>query len=196
MESKKIIGVLLLVLFVSIGFVSAITGSIGNARMVLKATEGETIEKSIRVINVNNISVDIEMFPTGELKDNIDVKDKTFTLGPGEEKKAYFDINVAKAGTTETTMNIKFTPSDGGNGVVLVSTIIVTAEKKAGGGWWGGGNDDNSSTNKSSFVFGGGSKISSGVIFIVVLLSIVIILFAVLMVVLRKTKLKREVYSG
>lgn len=122
-------GCLVLLVFVSfISSVSAITGSIGNARMVLKAQTGDKIEKYIKVINVNDVEVEIEVSASGELAKYIDIKDKKFILGAGEEKKAYFTINVAKAGKTESKINIKFTPIEGGNGVGLSSVVIVIAE--------------------------------------------------------------------
>ena len=46
---------IILILISSISLVHAITGSIGNARMVLRVNVGDTIEKYILVKNVNDI---------------------------------------------------------------------------------------------------------------------------------------------
>jgi preprotein translocase subunit SecG len=128
--SLVIISLLILTIMTS---VSAITGSIGNARMILRDVEtGDTIERSILVKNVNDVSVDIELFAEGDLEDSIDIKDNNFRLEPQTEKKAYFTIKVKKPGTTETKINVKFTPIEGGNGVGLSSTIIIVAEKGPG----------------------------------------------------------------
>ena len=116
------------ILFMSLFLIlpaSAITGSIGNARMILRLEKGETIEKSILVKNVNDIAVEIEMFASGDLEGYIEIKDEKFTLQPDEEKKAGFTLEAGEDGTTESRINVKFTPTDGGNGVGLSSTIIV-----------------------------------------------------------------------
>jgi len=132
-KAKIIVPVFLLVLMLGfIGSVCAITGSIGNARMILRADAGDTIEKSILVKNVNNVPVDVELFASGDLADGIDIIDNNFRLGVGEDKKAHFTIKVKKAGTTESKVNVQFAPIDEGNGVGLSSTIIVIAEKGPG----------------------------------------------------------------
>lgn len=119
---------LLIVIFVS--NVYAITGSIGNARMVLRLELGDKIEKSILVKNINDIPVNVELIAIGDLEDFITIKDKSFSLEPHEEKKAFFIIDVKKGGTTETKINVKFSPTDGGNGVGLSSTILVITESE------------------------------------------------------------------
>ena len=129
MKLKWTLCLLIIFIFVSsINLVHAITGSIGNARMVLRANTGDEIEKYILVNNVNNISVNIELTKSGDLQDFIEIKDNNFTLAPGQDRKAYFMINVGKAGTSESKINVKFSPQDKGNGVGLSSTIIVIAE--------------------------------------------------------------------
>jgi len=119
------IGTLLTLFLISNIF--AITGAIGNARMILRAQTGDEIEKYILVKNVNDIKLDIELSPSGDLAEDIDLKDTSFTLEAGEEKKAYFTLKVTKSGTTQGNIDIKFTPEEG-NGVGLSSTIIVIAE--------------------------------------------------------------------
>lgn len=138
---KKIVPLIFILLLTisMIASVSAITGSLGNARMVLSKDEngnpikvGDKIEKSILVKNVNNVSLDIKLSPSGDLAGSIDIQDKEFTLDAGEEKKAYFTISVTKEGTTESKIDVTFTPLVGKNGVGLSSTIIVIAGKRNG----------------------------------------------------------------
>ena len=125
-KSKLNLTVILLIILLSlISSIYAITGSIGNARMILRLNGGEEIEKYVLVKNVNNITVDIEIIVDGDLKDYIDIKEDKFTLAPGDEKKAYFTIKAAKPDVTESKINVKFIPKDGKNGVGLSSTIIV-----------------------------------------------------------------------
>ena len=122
--------VVVIVLYLSVSLVFAITGSIGNSRMVLRDVKvGDTIEKTILVINRNEVSVNVTMSATGDLAGDIDIIDNEFILQPGEEKKAAFKIKVTKDGETESNINVLFTPLDGGNGVGLSSTIIVLASK-------------------------------------------------------------------
>lgn len=142
MKSKTITSAILVFLILAnLISVSAITGSIGNARMILHAEQGDEIDKYILVKNVNDVPLDIELSASGDLADYVDIKDEKFILAAGEEKQAQFTIKVAKAGTTETRINVKFTPIGGGNGVGLSSTIIIIAEENS---FWSDlfGNDD------------------------------------------------------
>ncbi|MEK6854651.1 MAG: hypothetical protein AABX73_00325 [Nanoarchaeota archaeon] len=118
-----------LLLFFAISFisgVSAITATLGNSRMVLRLSPNEEVERYLLVRNTNDVSVDIEILATGDLAETTKIKDKSFSLKPGDEKKAYFTIEPKEAGTTETNLNVKFTPPEG-NGVGLSATIIVVA---------------------------------------------------------------------
>ena len=72
-----IAGFLLLVVMLSfVSSVYAITGSIGNARMILRVEQGDTIEKSILVKNVNDVSVDVLLEAIGDLADDIKIEDE------------------------------------------------------------------------------------------------------------------------
>lgn len=86
-KSVVVLFLFLIVVFSFIGSVYAITGSIGNARMILRVDQGDKIERSILVKNVNDVSVDVELTADGDLVDDIDIKDDQFTLSPNEEKK-------------------------------------------------------------------------------------------------------------
>ncbi|MDD5191952.1 MAG: hypothetical protein PHH54_04990 [Candidatus Nanoarchaeia archaeon] len=141
---KKFVLIGLLMTLMLIGSVLAITASIGNARMILDdAKTGDTIERSIAVKNTNDVAVKIKLFATGDLAEDIKIKDDNFTLNAGEEKKAFFTIKVKKAGETESKINVQFTPVDGKNGAGLSSTIIVVAS----GEDVNDGEDTNADTN-------------------------------------------------
>jgi hypothetical protein len=163
MKSVKIIGlfILLMMMFSFVGSVYAITGSIGNARMILRMDEGDEIEKYILVKNVNDVSIDVELFVSGDLEDSIVIRDDKFTLEPGSEKRAYFDLTASRDGASETRINVQFSPGDGGNGVGLSSTVIVIAKDTDGkddSNWFSDlfGGDDNVGLND------GGSSDGSG----------------------------------
>ena len=149
---KKVASVFLILLFIMVfmSSVCAITGSIGNARMILRAETGDKIEKYILVKNTNDIPVNIELSVSGDLEKDIEIKDAEFSLGPNEKKKAYFVIKVREEGTTETKINVKFSPVDEGNGVGLSSTVIVIAEK---GSFFDLGSDNaDGSKNKKNLI--------------------------------------------
>ncbi len=146
-QTTKIVAFLFLII-VSLSFVSSLTGSMGNARMILRMEQGEEIEKYILVKNVNNISIEIELSPNGDLADYIKISEDNFELAPNTEKKAYFTIKAKKEGTTESKIDVKFSPVGGGNGVGLSSTIIVIASE--GDSWWNSDDDDNDVDNNSS----------------------------------------------
>ncbi|MBS3088434.1 hypothetical protein J4402_01495 [Candidatus Pacearchaeota archaeon] len=115
---------LAIILILNITAAAAITGAIGNSRMVLRMEQGEEIEKYVLVKNVNDIPLTIDLIITGDLADEVELEEESFVLQPKEEKKAYFTITAAKSGTTETKINVKFTPEEG-NGVGLSSSVIV-----------------------------------------------------------------------
>ncbi|MFA4953635.1 MAG: hypothetical protein WC584_05405 [Candidatus Pacearchaeota archaeon] len=116
--------------------VSAITGSIGNARMILypevNGWTTTTIEKTILVKNTNNVSVNISLKMDENSSKFIEIIDKEFVLEPNTEKKAQFIIKVKKEGKYEGKINVFFSPVEGKEaGVVLPSTIIVVASKES-----------------------------------------------------------------
>jgi hypothetical protein len=121
---------MLIISIISVCSVSALTGSLGNSRMVLRVEAGDTIEKYILVKNVNDEEIKIGLRATGDLAEYIKLKENGFNLAPGEDKKAYFTIKVPTNGTTESRIEVTFQNASGkGNGVGLTSTIIVVAEE-------------------------------------------------------------------
>ena len=106
--------------------VNAIVGKIGNGKMILNATTGDVIDRTIRIINDNNVSIMINMFPNGDLENDTVIIDNNFTLNPGEEKNVGFKIYLKKPGVFQNRINVQFTPVDGKNGVGLASQITIT----------------------------------------------------------------------
>ncbi|MFH1585138.1 MAG: hypothetical protein ABIB79_00030 [archaeon] len=124
--------VLILVLLLNLAAVSAITGSMGNARMILRPeVDGSTIvtiEKYIKVKNVNDVPINVTLETDDDGAEFIELIDSFVGLEPGEEYKAKFLVEVQDPGTYEGRINVFFTPADGeGAGVALSSTIIVVA---------------------------------------------------------------------
>ena len=97
--------------------------------MILKAEVGDHIERSILVKNPNEIAVDVTVFSTGDLADDIKILDPEFRLKPGQEKKAYFSLDIKDTGTTENNINVQFLGVGEEQGVGLSSTVIIIASE-------------------------------------------------------------------
>jgi flagellar basal body-associated protein FliL len=169
MNSKKIVAGLIIALIALslIGFAYALTINVANARMILRANAGETISKTILVRNVNNISVEVESFASGDLKDTTIIKNPKFQLAPEEEGTINFTIKAEETGTTETKINIQFTPIEGSTsaGVGFSSNVIVIAGE-------GDGTDNSDSTE------GGIGKIGIAITITAIVVILFIIVFA------------------
>lgn len=131
MEKKLIFaGFLMVLLVLSLVNVSAITGKIGNGRMIINLEVGDILNRTIRVINDNDAALNITLTGSGDLVDYLEIIDDSFILQAGEEKKARFKLEAKKAGTYTTKINVRFAPlEEGGNGVGLSSTIITKIYK-------------------------------------------------------------------
>ena len=196
-----------------ISYASAITGSIGNARMIIskdsegdKISVGDEIKKYVLVRNPNDVSVNIDIFASGDLEDYIDVEDDKFTLVAGEEKKAYFVVKVGIGGTTESRINVQFDPEEG-SGVGLSSTVIVVAQEPEGflGQLFGGDDDEDSddedadrgfSLSTGNAIGGNGDDeedngMDGRIILVIVSTSIIVVIFIVVLV-LYYLKMKKE----
>lgn len=201
-----IIGLFLILIIGFVGYVSALTGSIGNARMVIHGNVGDSVNKYILVKNVNNESVNIKIEKEGDLADYLTLKEDNFTLGPGEDKKAEFTIKIAKEGTTETKLNVKFAPVDGKNGVGLSSTIVVVAGEDDGSVDSGnnGTGDDTGTTDTDSTslidsitqkLFGKDSQIGSNIISfkgIAISITILLVIIFIVLYLISKKRAKKK----
>lgn len=187
MGSKLSLVLILMVLLSTNVF--AITGKIGNARMILNAEVGDTIDRSIKVINDNNVSVNITVFASGDLEDEIEILDNSFLLKPGETKQARFYYEATKPGVFSTTINIKFDPLGEKNGVGLSSTVIINVI--------GEGEideEDELSSETTSLITGdvvSNEKMSSVGIYLSVSTLILLIIFLILLYLLLKNKSKK-----
>ncbi|MFH1510527.1 MAG: hypothetical protein ABIF10_02455 [Candidatus Woesearchaeota archaeon] len=115
--------------------VSALTASIGNARMIIHTDaspeQPAVIQKSIRVNNVNDVPVQIGLRSQGDIKDYTEVLDKGFTLQPGETVDARFVITLEYGGTYEGKILVDFFPVEGSTKqtpVGLASTVIIISQ--------------------------------------------------------------------
>jgi hypothetical protein len=121
-----------LVLF-QLAFVSAITGSMGNARMVLypevNGITNTIIEKSILVKNVNDVPITVKLEVEESSVDFLELMEEEITLEPGTDKRVEFEVKIKKPGKYEGKINVYFSEVDGdGPGVALASNIIIIAK--------------------------------------------------------------------
>ena len=126
----------IILLISNVIIISAITGSIGNSKMILyPEVDGKSItkiEKSILTKNLNDGAVNVTLKIAEDGGDFLELIDEKFVLEAGEEKKAKFFVLVKKEGKYNGKINVFFDDLEGDSpGVVLTSTIIVVA-KKAG----------------------------------------------------------------
>ena len=136
MSTNKIIlyTCILAILLVLLPGVFAISASIGNSKMVLRVGPGEEVEKYILVKNVNDAAVNISLEVTGELINNVKLEETSFRLEAKEEKRAIFTIKAGENGTSETKVNVKFTPDEGSSVGLSSEIIMIVNEKYAGAG--------------------------------------------------------------
>jgi hypothetical protein len=185
----------ILILF-SISSVFAISAAIGNGRMILRGEVGDVVERYVNVINQNDFDVLINVSVTGDLKNYVSLVDESFVLSGGEEKKAYFDIEFAKSGTSDTKINVQFTPVDDEGGAGLSSSVIVIAE----------GDDSSYSNNKVeegidnvvNYLTGSVVGIKKGSEIIVgslIMTTIIFIVFLVVLILYSKKKANEEASS-
>ena len=134
MKKSFIFALAMLFLVVNGVLVSAITGSMGNAKMILypevNGWTNTVIEKTILTKNVNNVSINVTLQLDQNATKFIELIDKSYILAPGENKTAQFEVKVKKEGTYQGKINVFFSPADGkGPGVVLSSVVTVIAKK-------------------------------------------------------------------
>lgn len=124
MRNQSYFAIMLLGLIITASIATAITATLGNSRMILRAEKGDTVENFLRVINTNDVPVTIELTASGDSEKDFKLKDEGFSLAPGEEKKAYFTIRAREEGTFTTKINVLFKPEEG-NGVGLLANVIL-----------------------------------------------------------------------
>ncbi len=165
--------------------VNAITGSMGNARMILYPEFNgkfyEPIDKTILIKNVNNVSINVTLELDESGKEFIELIDKSIILQPNEETKARFTVKVKNEGKYEGRINVFFTSAESKEpGVALSSTIIAIARENL--------NNNSSATDNENEIKGEG-KINKGVIFLIIS---TLVLLAVLVFLLSMMKKRRK----
>ncbi len=158
MKKKKEFGLITLafitiLLLSQFALVSAITGSMGNARMVLypevNGLTNTIIEKSILVKNVNEVPITIKLEVDESSTEFLELVDTDVELEPGTEKRMAFKVKVKKPGRYDGKINVFFSESEGeGPGVALASNIIIIAKNPNDSGYDNQDDDENDNSNE------------------------------------------------
>ncbi len=127
---------LFLVFVLVVSSVSAITGSVGNLKVVLRpeVNKGDVvvIDRVLKINNVNDVDIKVTLTPDQILDSFSEIIDKEFILKPGESKDAKFKLNLKNSGTYTGKIYIRFSELEGKNpGVVLSSTVTIVASGTA-----------------------------------------------------------------
>ncbi len=147
--------VVIIFLLCNIFLVSALTGAIGNSKMVLypdvNGITSTKITKSILIKNNNPVPVNITL----KLDDNstkfITLAEESFIMQPNTEKKAEFVVSVKKEGTYDGKIAVFFKSAEEGSkepGVALSANIVVIAKKD--NGYTDTGSDEPDATEQNS----------------------------------------------
>ncbi|MFH1590670.1 MAG: hypothetical protein ABIC95_01965 [archaeon] len=143
--------------------VSALTASIGNAKMYLNVNltgEPVNVDRTIMVRNVNNVSVVVTLEALDDLEGRTTLLDNEFVLDPDEEMHARFRVTVDQPGYYEGRIAVGFQDVNpvGAGGVGLQSQITIIATGEGVPIKEGGENQTGSSQGSSS----GGQQIIKG----------------------------------
>lgn len=165
-------------------FVSAITGNIGNGKMVLypevNGKDFTVIEKTILVKNENNFTINVSL-KTGN--NFLEILDKELTIEQGDEINARFLVKVKYVETYDGAINVFFKVAEGkGAGVALTSEIVVIPKKSA--------DYVEKSNGITGNIIGGESK---GLILLVISTIVLLVVLAILVAYLKRRKNKRRV---
>ncbi len=184
------------ILFLS-SMVLAVTGKIGNARVVLyPEVDGKTtIDRTILVINDNDFDVDINITASEEFKDIVQIQDNQFTLKAGEQKDARFKIVLKQLGDYDGKLMVYFTQRGEKQGVALASRIIIHATGPGGqnvnatdsGGVNVGGNRTTGNVIKNT-----GGKISPALIILGVSTLVCVLILVYLMILINNRSKKKN----
>ena len=135
-ENQKVfVGIMLVLILLSVANVSAITGRMGNAKMILYPEVNgwtyTTIDRTIFTENVNEVAINVTLRLSDGAEDFIELIDENYILQPGESKKAAFQVKAKKVGTYRGKILVFFASTELGHGpgVVLNSEIVVIAKK-------------------------------------------------------------------
>ncbi len=132
--NTKIIG-LMVIFLVSLPLVFSLRAALGSANAALTVDvfpdHPTIVNRYVTVINQNNESVKIELFPAEELVNITEMVDTNFTLLPGEARNASFRFVISQPDDYKGSIRVKFIPADRiGAGVGLDATYRIFAIAK------------------------------------------------------------------
>ena len=187
-----ILGIILLLSLIITSNASAITGKIGNGKMIITADVGESVSRTIRVRNDNDVAVNITIFASGDSEKDITIIDKTFILQPNEEKNAQFTVKVTKTGNNK--INVRFQPLTDEPGVGLSAQLTVKTNGKETNGE--GGTTNNNNNDLTGEVTAKLNPDNQRNTFLIIMGVLTLILLIILVVLLSSGKSKSEIITS
>lgn len=196
-KTGRLFVALVLVFLLTINLTSAITGKIGNGRMVLypELENGKAvIERSVRIINDNDVAVNVTLESDENLREYVEIIDKSFILEAGEEKDAKFILTFKKEGDYDGRINVFFRGVEDKNGVAL-SSIIKAFVK-------GEGYYEEEMENEENVPITGNAidipKVNGATAFMIIttIMLVLVLIFLIWVSKKKKSKKKRGVKNG
>lgn len=122
---QKLFSILILVIFSLILFnsVSAILGYLRPAIMIIRLNTTDTVERSLTVKNVNNVSIAVNSSISGNISEVITIKNPTFEILPNETKTIDFITKTDKPGVYSGQVVVAYNNEQ----IQLASDITVVA---------------------------------------------------------------------
>ena len=127
----KKLGVILVVLFLIVPLVCALTASIDKPRMVLyKNITGSELEfqNSVIVNNVNDKDISISISPSGDWKNKMVIDEQEFVLGEGETKEVFYTVTITEPGYYRGDVLVKFSEDTSKTHVSLAQELEVVVK--------------------------------------------------------------------
>jgi len=123
--NQKLCSILFLVIFSLILFnsASAILGYLRPAIMKIRLNTTDTVERSLTIKNVNNISIVVNSSISGNISEVITIKNPTFEILPNETKTMDFITKTDKPGVYSGQIIVTYNNEP----IQLASDITVTA---------------------------------------------------------------------
>jgi len=113
----------------------SLIAAIGNAKVILRVEASPDnpaiLDRTLKVINKNDIAVKVTLTPDEELRPFITILDKEFELAPHTDKDAAYILNIDRGGQIDGIVNVAFMPADPtvkDNTVGLASRITIISD--------------------------------------------------------------------
>ena len=118
--------VVIFLMLLSINYVYAFSASIQPPRMVLRLNSPGNASGFIDVMNPNNVSINVQAKPGGDIELITTLSETNMTLEPNQTKRIDFNIDITEPRTYNGEIVFAFKPPVG-QAIGLASQIVVVA---------------------------------------------------------------------